>query len=190
MGSQTLNAVDWLKEHELDVHRAIKAGKDLGFNGARLEHYLFEQFSRLMTKDNVTATSLPVTVDEFKQLRKRVGIEFPRGRVTGQRLDTSLVKASDIETREFLAGVPDAVKQTAYRKAEKEATRLIEAIAKVLEIFPDLDKKIGREEFALAIACASGDDSRHDLISRFTLRILRKANLDMCEQVARTGLID
>lgn len=188
--SKELNSVEWLERNLPMVQSEIQAGKELGLNGVRLDRYLFEKFSRLMIQSDVISTSLPTTVFEFTQLRKQAHIEFPRGRTTGHRLDSSLVKAGDGEAREFLASLPDAVKQIAYRKAEKEAARLIEAIKQILQVFPDLDKKISREELALAIACALSGESHHDLISRFTLRILRKANLDMCEQVACTGLID
>lgn len=188
--SKELNAVEWLEHNLSIVQSEIQAGKELGLNGGRLDRYLFEKFSRLMIQANVISTSLPTTVFEFTQVRKQAHIEFPRGRTSGRVLDSVLVKAGDGEAREFLASLPDTMKQVAYRKAEKEASRLIEAIEQILQIFPDLDKRVSREELALAFACALGGESRHDLISRFTLRILRKANLDMCEQVARTSLID
>ncbi|MCB9803028.1 hypothetical protein H6761_03385 [Candidatus Nomurabacteria bacterium] len=129
-------------------------------------------------------------VGDLTSARSLAGIEFPRGRVAGQSLDVDLSKAGDAEVRVFLAGIPDEPKQVAYRKAEKEAERLIEVIRRILEEFPELDRKISKEDIGRALDCALTGASRAELVSGFALRILRKANVDMSAQVAQTSLLD
>lgn len=186
----SFTAIMWLQQHRSEVESMINEGKVAGFHGRNLDQYLLELLSPMMRKSGVRAEFLPICVDDLIKLRSRVGIQFPRGRVLGQSLDAGLAKAGDVENRAFLAHIPGEMKEAAFFKAEKEVTRLIEAIQQIFVRFPELDKNISREELALALSCVLNGASRTELANAFTLRILRKANLDMCEQVARTRLID
>ena len=187
--SEQLVAFEWLKRNLEKVQDLVFAGKNVGKNGRALDQFLFERLVPLMDEAGVIPESLPRNVTEFIETRKQALIEFPRGRVS-QPFNTDLAKAGDVETRDFLDHVPNEAKRIAYHKAERELEELITAIREVMVRFPHLEQSIGRDDLATALECALSDAPRHGLIASFALRILRKASIDMCEQVARTRLID
>ncbi len=187
--SEQLVAFEWLKRNLEKVQPLVVTGKNSGLNGPDLDSMLFKSLVPLMIDDGVIPESLPTSVAEFRDTRKQALIEFPRGR--GSRpFNADLAKAGDVETRDFLDHIPNEAKRIAYHKAEKELESLIEAIHAVMDRFPHLEQNIGRDDLATALDCAMSGAPRNGLIASFALRILRKASIDMCEQVARTKLID
>lgn len=187
--SEKLVAFEWLKRNLEKVQPLVVAGKNDGKNGPALDRILFESLVPLMIDDGVIPESLPTSISEFRDARRQALIEFPRGRGT-RPFNADLAKAGDAETRDFLDHVPNEAKRIAYHKAERELEALIGAIREVMDRFPHLEQNIGRDDLATALDCALSGAPRNGLIASFALRILRKASIDMCEQVARTKLID